>query len=343
MDKILFIGSLNTKRNHFDGERIKTTLTFNVLKNYFCIKKINLSHFKIFNVFRFIKYVLFFRKQFRYIVISKDRGGAKLLHKILCFLKFDMNKVIYFQIGPFLYDIVKDSVDTKRLFLKDRIITVETESLKNQLCDIGFTNIYLLPNFKLIPLIECSEHDYPKKTLRLVYLSRVEKMKGIYQLINVLIEINKDKVLYSLDIFGMFMSKLDKKIILRFSEQYSWINYMGTISLDSPEKYLKLQKYDLHVFPTLYGEGFPGTIIDFFIAGVPTLSSNFARCSEILSSNESFIFKQGDSDDFRKQLIHIYNNQTILNNFRINSFKKRNEYGVEIAREFVEKVILKYE
>lgn len=340
MDKVLFIGSLNTKKNHFDGERIKTTLTFNALKDYFCVKPINLSRFKLLNVLRFVFLTVLFRKKYKYVIISKDRGGAKSLHKILRVLRFDMSKVIYFQIGPFLYDIVKNNDSIKKLFYDDKIITVETDSLKKQLNDIGFTNIYVLPNYKPIPDIDFVEQNYPKRILKLIYFSRIEKMKGIYQLIDVLEKVNKKTTIFTLDIFGIFMSKVDKDSIIKLSKKFNWITYKGTISLDSGLKYSELQGYDLHVFPTLYGEGFPGTIIDFFIAGVPTLSSRFARSSEILTNNDSIIFEQGNLVDFQKKLLYIYENQAILNKLRLNSFRRRNEFGIEIAKAFIEREIL---
>ena len=343
MDKILFIGSLNTKKDHFDGERIKTTLTRDVLKEYFNVVSINLSTRKMFKTARFIFCLLFCRRKYKYVVISKDRGGAKLLHKILYYLKFDMSRVIYFQIGPFLYDIVKNNESVKRLFCHDKIITVETESLKKQLNSICLSNVFVMPNFKPIPILNFVEHHYPKNELRLVYFSRVEEMKGIYQLIDTLAIINENKIRFSLDIFGLYMSKYDKERIANYLKKYSWLHYMGTISLDSSTKYNEIQVYDLHVFPTMYGEGFPGTIIDFFIAGVPTLSSNFARSSEILTPNESIIFEQGDSTDLQKKLTFIYNNQNILNNLRLNAFNRRSEYGMDVARLFIEKEILKNE
>ena len=340
MNKILFIGSLNTKRNRFDGERIKTTLTLQVLSRYFDIDIVNLSKFKLINTIKFIFCVSFFKKKYKYIVISKDRGGAKTLHKILSAVKYNMNKVIYFQIGPFLFDLIKENAKLKRLFSNDFFITVETESLKAQLNSIDLFNVKVLPNFKQNHDLQFLKMEYPKKILRLIYFSRIEEMKGIYQLIESLIELNQSFICFELDIYGIFMSNKDKDAILRYTKDFNWINYLGAVSLDSNCMYMKLQQYDLHVFPTLYGEGFPGSIIDFFIAGVPTLSSNFARSKEILTDNETIYYKQGDAADLMRQLLYIYSNQHILNKMREKAFSRRNEFTLDVLDSFIKKEML---
>ena len=343
MKKILFIGSLNTKKECFDGERIKTTFTKEVLSKYFDVDIINLSHFKFFNLIRIIFAALFLRRKYMYIVISKDRGGAKIIHKTLSLLKYSMQKVVYFQIGPFLYDLVRENDKNKKLFISDRAIIVETKTLANQLIDIGFRNIDIVPNFKPNYNLELVIMPYPKERLKLVYLSRIERMKGIYHLLDELIDLNKEKTIFEIDIFGLFMSADDKTKINNYVSKYDWINYCGSLNLNSKPNYLKLQQYDLHVFPTFYGEGFPGTIIDFFIAGVPTLSSSFARSSEIFNGNESIIYKQGDSDDLKDKLLNIYNNQQILNELRKNSFERRNEFTPDILEKYIKEALINNE
>ena len=340
MKKILFVGSLNTKKDHHDGERIKTTLTHNVLKNYFLVETINLSGNKFLGVVKFVSLIIFKKSQFDFVVISKDRGGAKILHRALCMLHFNMEKVIYFQIGPFLFDLVKDNNKVKQLFINDKIVTVETESLKNQLVSVGFSNIKVLPNFKPTYDLAFKKMVYPKSVLKLVYLSRIEEKKGIYQLIDTLIDLNTKKELFTLDIYGMFMDTHDKNKINNYCQHYKWLHYCGKLALEKQEDYMNLQNYDFHVFPTLYGEGFPGSIIDFFIAGVPTLSSTFARSNEILSSREAIFFEQGNCESLKNKLQWIFNNQGMIDSLRLNSFKRKDEFTPMLLSSFIEKELL---
>jgi len=111
------------------------------------------------------------------------------------------------------------------------------------------------------------------------------------------------------------------------------------MEVGSFESYRTLSRYDLHVFPTKYREGFPGSLIDFFIAGVPTLSASFARAHEILTENDSVIYQQGNKEDLKAKLMKIYNNQNELSDLRKNSYSLREKYSVESFEEYLKVLI----
>ena len=196
-----------------------------------------------------------------------------------------------------------------------------------------------MPNYKKVYKISSIHKEYPCNQLKLIYFSRVETNKGIYDLIETIASINQEYK-FNLDIYGLIASKKDKKKIKYFQKKYPWLSYKGCLSLVSQEQYEKLSSYDLHVFPTLYGEGFPGTIIDFFIAGVPTLSSSFARYNEILSEKESYIYEQGNNEKLRNSLKNIFDNQIDLLNKRQLVFGKADAYSLNILEKFIVKELL---
>ena len=339
MKKILYISGLNKKNRKHDGERIKNTYIFNSLEKKYKITLINLSSFKILNTIKIFFHGLFLKNKYDYIIISKDPHGANIIHIILKIVGCSFDKVVYFEIGPFLFDRIKNGTIKKEIFMYDRIIVVETDSMKRELESLGFTNIDVFPNFKPIIEINFVEKQYPKKVLDLVFLSRIEEAKGIYDLIEVLSEVNGNGLLFRLDIYGRIQSIKDEDKIKQYLDKNPFIRYCGKMDVDNQHSYEILSQYDLHVFPTKYSEGFPGSIIDFFIAGVPTFSSSFARANEILSTDDSIIFKQFDKDDMREKLIYVYNNQFILNSMRTNAFKRRNDYSVETFEVYLEKII----
>ena len=341
MKEVLMITCLNTSKEKFDGERIKCTLIYNSLKKYTDLDVINLSEHKIFNTLKMFFKSLFQKKKYEYVVISKDAHGANIIQKILKMGGYPSSKVVYFEIGPFLYDRILNGSIKKETFINDRLIVVETNSMKEELQSLGFERISVFPNFKPVCLIPFNEQRYPKDVLKLVFLSRIEEPKGIYDLIDCLILLNKEKIKFVLDVCGRPQSKEEKDKIESLSAKYDFINYKGAIEVGSEESYKMLSQYDLHVFPTKYREGFPGTLIDFFIAGVPTLSSSFARAHEILSENDSIIFKQDNNKELIDKLNNIYINQEILLMLRKNSFLKRDQYSVENFERFLRKLILR--
>ena len=337
--KILFIASLNTKKDRYDGERIKSTLMYDSLKKLFSVDVINLSVHKIFNTFRIILVGLFSRKKYDSLVVSKDPHGANIIIKLLRLTKYPLDKIIYFEIGPFLYDrIINGSI--KKENFKDIKIIVETNSMKAELESLGVRVFNIFPNFKSKFDVPFLEQKYPKKTLKLVFFSRIDEMKGIYDLMEAVSQINKERVRFTLDIFGLISINYDEKRFKDLLSSNKEIRYFGKLNLVESKDYSLLSKYDLHVFPTKYSEGFPGTLIDFFIAGVPTLSSNFARAYDILSDSNSFFFERGSVDDLKRMLLYIYDNQEELIQKRVESFKMRDNYTTDKFEEYCKNIII---
>ena len=58
---------------------------------------------------------------------------------------------------------------------------------------------------------------------------------------------------------------------------------------NNPEKaYSTLSKYDCMLFPTYWkGEGFPGVVIDAFIAGLPVIATDWNMNTEIIKEGEN--------------------------------------------------------
>lgn len=333
--KILYLTCLTSTTEKYDGERIKNTLIFEALKKNADVDVIDFTQNKFLNLIKTFFYSLFKKKKYDYFVISKDPHGANIIQIILNRTKVPSSKVLYFEIGPFLYDRILNGTIKKNTFLFDKYIIVETKSMKSELESLGFQNILVFPNFKPIFEIEPSNKIYPKSILNLVYFSRIEDQKGVYDLIDCIKEINKDSLKMTLDIFGRPQNKKDEKNIKKESSKYNYINYKGKIEINGAESYYILSKYDLHVFPTKYSEGFPGTLIDFFIAGVPTLASNFARANDILSNVDSVIFEQNNKKDLLNKLEYIYNNQNMLLKLAKKTSDKKYDYSTEAFETFL--------
>lgn len=333
------ITCLNTAKEKFDGERIKCTLIYDSLKKFTDLDVINLSVHKVLNSLKIFFKALFKKRKYEYVIVSKDAHGANIIQKLLKLGGYPSSRIIYFEIGPFLYDRILNGSIKKETFINDRLIVVETQSMKEELQSLGFERISVFPNFKPICNIPFNEQKYPKDVLKLVFLSRIEGPKGIYDLIDCLILLNKDKVNFTLDVFGRPQNIEEEKMIEELSNKYNFINFLGMLEVGNEDSYKRLSQYDLHVFPTKYREGFPGSIIDFFIAGVPTLSSSFARAHEILTDKDSIVYKQGDNNDLLEKLNYVYKNQNILTELRKNSFSRRKQYSVESFEEYLKGLI----
>ena len=218
--KILFISCLNTSKEKFDGERIKCTLIYDSLKRFADLSLINLSKNKIINTLSIFFKTFFGKKKYEYVVISKDAHGANIILKILRLSRYPSNRVIYFEIGPFLYDRILNGSIKRDTFLNNKLIVVETPSMKKELQSLGFERISVFPNFKPICRIDFNEQIYPKDVLHLVYLSRIEEPKGIYDLIDILASLNKVKIKFVLDVYGRPQNKDEEEKISSLKESF---------------------------------------------------------------------------------------------------------------------------
>lgn len=337
--KILFVGSLQTKKNCYDGERIKTSLVHEAFSNFFSIDLINLSRSKFLQTLKFVFLIIFKRRQYRYIIISKAPQGAVILHRILRLLNVNMGKVHYFEIGPLLFDLTNKNPSIKKLFMPDKSIIVESPSMAAELQSIGYTNVSVYPNFRKIYSLPPHEQTI-HGPVSCIYFSRIEAMKGIFDLIHCIKEINVNTIKFTLDVYGMFNTKKCRKHFFKEIEGLDYIQYKGKLSLTCKKDYLLLEHYNLHIFPTLYSEGIPGTLIDFIIAGVPTLSSTFPRSKEILDETDSYFFDQGKNNELIKQLEFIYENPHSLNIKRKNLCLKKETYSFQRFCDFIERRFL---
>lgn len=69
------------------------------------------------------------------------------------------------------------------------------------------------------------------------------------------------------------------------------------------------------LFPTYYsGEGFAGTLIDAFSAGVPVIASDWKYNAEIVNEDVGCLFAAGKTNELKKILLDIANdpNQILI-------------------------------
>lgn len=344
--KVLFVAALPTKELNYDGERNKSGDILNALKktDKYDFSIIDLSKNKVLQMIKLIILQMFNR--FDYIFISKCIVGGSLALHVLN--KIRNNKHVYFYIiGNGDYGL-KD----KHIYYDDikkcEHIIVESSEVKESFKDVfEMDKMHIFPCLKPCYDLDVALKEYqPKQPLKLIYFSRINPDKGLGDLLDVLIKINtrfKDPIFY-LDIAG---GVSDEPGIKEFSEEvmdicdeYPYFNYLGmTLHIDGIESYKRLQGYDLHVFPSRFKqECAPGSILDMFVAGVPTLSSKFPSYKGLLSEEESFLFEQNNLNDLESKLLFVYENNQLLNEKRIKTHSEYFKYTETAFISFLENI-----
>lgn len=254
--------------------------------------------------------------------------GAGVLHFSIDHLS-DYDKSRFLVNGE--YELGKKNEKITKELKKIDYILPETELIRKVYSEFyGLSNCVILNNFREQSSGELvADKDNNNKTVRMVYLSRVNEIKGILNLLKCLDQIELD---YQLDIYGAISLKPEQQVVFNncLSEK---IKYCGVINSDEAIK--KISEYDLFVFPTRYfGEGTPGVIAESLIAGTPVLSSNFPQAKYLLKDGyDSIFFKMFDTDDLKEKLIYCLNNKELLNNMRKNALESGKKYLYKHERE----------
>jgi glycosyltransferase involved in cell wall biosynthesis len=170
------------------------------------------------------------------------------------------------------------------------------------------------PNFRTAPIVDCTIDKEP----HFLFVGRLSEEKGI----DVLLEAFKE-LPYLIKIAGEGHLK---ELVEETAKQFSNISYLG--SLSSEKVLAELQKTQALVFPSVWYEGMPMTIIEAFSVGTPIIASNLgAMNSMIFNGSNGFHFDLGD----------IKNLKETITKFDMLSDSVKTQMGSNAFRSYTEK------
>lgn len=219
-----------------------------------------------------------------------------------------------------------------KFFKKFDQIYVESTLLKSELEKL-LNNNYLvsyLPNFKYRP--NNLKIKYRTEYLRLVYLGRMAKRKGIFDLINAADILIKRGYKIKLDFYGSFLGKdADEDLFNNIIKEKDNINYHGIIEPDNIQNILPT--YDIFIFPTHHKrEGLPGVIIDALFSGTPIIAANWRYREEIIIENiNGLYFDIGDIEGLSKQIEKLYLDRNLLEKMSKNAWETSEQYDINFV------------
>lgn len=222
------------------------------------------------------------------VVLSENIDFAYSFALRYLYLTRHGKNVYYWAPGGTLPKKIKDGNYNIKYYNSLRKIYVQGQGLVDKLNEMGIKNSIFVPNSKYIPAL-------PKKmvnktnVLRFVFVSRVHPTKGISEIAKCAEYLDnhgyKDR--YIIDFYGSIQNGYENefKDTIKVSAN---ISYKGFLNLRKFENYNLLAKYDVMLFPTYWhGEGFPGVVIDSYIAGLPVIASDWNLNSEFVHDKET--------------------------------------------------------
>lgn len=335
MKRVVVLGHFAFGMNKSNGQTIKTQFIAAELKHSIGDENVGLDD--TVGGFRFLlrlPFVLFrLLRSYSNIIIMPAYKGILTMAPVLTFLNiFFHRRIHYVVIGGWLPAYMKKH--PLLLFSSKHLhkIYVETNSMKEALNALGVHNVKVMPNFKRLDILKTDELSTTiPPVLKVCTFSRVMKEKGIEDAIEAVIECNRQlgKTRYTLDIYGMIERGQEEWFRDLMRQQPKEICYKGIVN--ARESTAILKEYFAMLFPTLFPtEGFPGTVIDAFSAGLPTIASNCTSITEILREGETgFIYPMHSVSALTDILLQIANRPETITPMRLKCLEAAKCYKPE--------------
>ncbi len=237
------------------------------------------------------------------------QGGVRVFAPLLAYFKRkNRTRIYYYVVGGWLPEFLSDKPRLAKTLASFDGIWVETNTMKSALEGVCFGNVSVIPNFKeLAPLAEDELIYADGEPYKLCTFSRVMKEKGIEDAANAVLAVNKrlGRTAFTLDIYGQVEPGREEWFEDFKSKLTNEVRYCGCV--DSSESVRVLAPYFALLFPTFYeGEGFAGTIIDAYCAGLPVIASDWRYNPELVPEAVGFIHAAKSPEALAQILADIY-------------------------------------
>ena len=332
MKRVAVIGHFGERENLLNGQTIKTKIITSELQNQLGTNEV----LRIDTHGGFIKHIIlpfqiiYALSIAKNIIIFPAHNGVRIISPLL----FGFNLVFrrrlhYVVIGGWLPELVKQKKYLKKVLRRFYGIYVETKSMESILLSQGFHNIFIMPNCKNLRILRRDEMPFhTDMPFKFCTFSRVMKEKGIEDACEVVRKINESygKRVCILDIYGQIEPNQENWFLNIKKHFLDDITYCGIVPYDKSTEVLS--DYYALLFPTYYdGEGFAGTIIDSFAAGVPVVASDWKYNNEIVNDGKTgILYRTRDNEELMQKIVNIINDVESWNSMKYNCIEQAKEY-----------------
>lgn len=222
-------------------------------------------------------------------------------------------------------------VETRCLQSVDAMICV-SGSLREYMLEIGHdaNKLYVVrngvPSAKSLP-----KRDLPSATWTLGTMALYRPRKGIETLLEALKLLKENGVDVQLRAVGGFETEQYENEVKQLANQLGvenmivWTGFQTDINA-------QLQRMDLFVLPSLFGEGLPMVVLESMAQGVPVIASNVEGIPEAVRDGiDGSIFEPGSAADLAKKVTAIVGDVEKWQAFRNNSIQRQKEELSDIS------------
>lgn len=349
--KVLVLGYFGYNTNQLDGQTVKTRHIYTLAEElvgkkklyYFDTQKIQFNKLSVFEmVWKVIRC--------RELLYLPAQSNLKTIMPFLFCLSYVFHfSIHYFVVGGWLREFLAN-LPIHRCMLRHIVgIHVETCRLRNELESYyHFQNVDIFPNFRFFEfdsnamtssIISINEDVRREcRTLKICFVSRVEKSKGLDTLVQVAKILSEKGMSFQVKI-DFYGPKKDNYFddYLSSIEMYE---YKGIIQ--SGDVISTLKKYDALIFPSHYeGEGCPGIMVEAFSAALPIIASDWKYNREFVYHGiNGFICKTYDASAYADAIVKLMDDYSLRERMARQSYLMSERYSIGYAKKLM-KVYLK--
>jgi len=172
---------------------------------------------------------------------------------------------------------------------------------------------------------------YKNNTSRILFISRIEKEKGVFELVDACSKLVENNSELQLDIAGVGP---DFQELSRYinNKKLSFVNLHGAVI--GQNKIDLFNKADIFCLPTYYGEGLPVTILEAMKFGLPVITCQTGGIVDVFNDGENGFYVQKRSvSDLRDKIRILLSDQVISTRISKNNISRSNDFSPRIVSE----------
>lgn len=219
----------------------------------------------------------------------------------------------------------------KITFMRADLIVTLSEKSRQQIIKWGYSKRVLIETTAVDERILRSPLKFVNTnndTFTILFLARIEKDKGIFELIEACRVIHASIKSIRLVIAG---SGSASDQVIKSAEVFDWIHVAGYVDWD--EKAIFYLQSDVYVLPS-YREGMPNSVLEAMAFGLPIVCTGVGALSEIIQNGvNGLIVDTMDVESLKKGLLTVINNKVMRKAMSINNKVAAKKYYASYVAE----------
>lgn len=272
-------------------------------------------------------------KQCDVIIIMPNKNGIKFILPFFAFFKRVYKfSLAYPIVGGWLPKLLKKHSYLAKAICKVDYLLPETKQLKEELGEFTTAPMDVMPIFSTRVPLKKEEIDLNlKKPYTFCTFSRVTPAKGIDDAIEAIAKVNEGKqdITCKLDIWGPIEDGYAEHYQELFDKYRDLVSYRGTLAGD--EGLQKLAHYYMLLFPTYYeGEGFPTTVCESLMAGLPVIASDWRFNNELVKNGKTgYLVEVHSLEALTERILYSIEHFNVVKEMKMKCLKESDRFVPE--------------